>query len=132
VDNVVWASVVLPDCRSLLRVAIRLEMLEDILLDELLPGGGGGGGGGPCVCIIWPIIDSPAEESICAKRSLELLSVVPEEVVVDEDVVEVVVLDVNSLLSSAINSFISLRVEALELPDIPLIEFDISNSLCMY
>jgi|GEM_PF-5673366 len=128
-DRVVWASVVLPDCRSLLRVAIKLEMLEDILLEEL-SAGGGGGGGGPCVCIICPIMDNPAEESIWAKISsmLELLWEVLEDDVVDEVVLDVDVPDDNSLLSWAISSFISLRADALELPVIPLIEFDISYS----
>jgi hypothetical protein len=56
---------------------------------------------------------------------LELLWEVLEEEVVDEDVLDVVVLDDNSLLSSAISSLISLRVDALELPVMPLIEFDI-------
>jgi hypothetical protein len=126
-DSVVWASVVLPDCRSLLRVAIKLEMLEEVLLEEELSPDEGGGGG-PCDCISCPSMDNPAEESICAKISsmLELLWEVLEEEVVDEDVLDVVVPADNSLFSSAINSFISLSVDAFELPVIPLIELVIS------
>jgi len=129
VDSVVWASVVLPDCRSLLSVAIKLEMLEEVLLEEELVSEEGGGGGAPCCCIICPSMDNPAEEFICANISslLELLWEVLEEEVPDNDVPDVVVLDVSvleesSLLSCAMSSLISLRLEALELPEIPLIE----------
>ena len=59
---------------------------------------------------------------------LELLCEVLEEEVVDEVVLDVDVPDDKSLLSCAISSFISLRADALELPVIPLIEFDISYS----
>ena len=125
----VWASVVLPDCRSLLRVAIKLEILEEVLLEEELSPDEGGGGG-PCVCISCPSMDNPAEESICAKISsiLELLWEMLEEEVVDRDVLDVLVLDDNSLFNCAISSFISLMVDAFEPPVIPLIEFDIHYS----
>jgi hypothetical protein len=52
-----------------------------------------------------------------------------DEEVIDDDVLDVVVFDDNSLLISAISSFISLRLDALELPEIPLIELVISLPL---